>query len=217
VSNPEIWRQRIWVWLPALVFFLVNLAAFSVYKLGYAANLQSLEGALDNQSREEKTLKARQAELDTLLARAAENHRRVAELYENRFSTRRRRLTEVTAEVIDLARRSGLKPDSISYPEQEIQDYGLIKRSFIFSVTGTYLGLRKFINLLELSDSFLTLEDTTLSQDTRAAGTELHINLRLSTLFAREVREAGDEAAAPSPSSPRLPAPLPARRPGGSS
>lgn len=186
MSNPEIWRQRIWVWLPALVFFLANLAAFSVYKLGYAGNLQSLEGELDNQSREQKTLKARQAELDSLLGRAAENRRRVAELYENRFSTRRRRLTEVTAEVIDLARRTGLKPDATSYPEQEIQDYGLIKRSFIFSVTGSYLELRKFINLLELSDSFLTLEDATLTQDTRGTGTELHINLRLSTLFAKE-------------------------------
>ncbi len=190
MSNPEIWRQRIWVWLPALIFFLANLAAFSVYKLGYAANLQSLEGELDNQKRELATLKTRQAELDTLLQRAAVNHDRVAELYDDRFSTRRRRLTEVTAEVIDLARRAGLVPDSFSYPEQEIQDYGLIKRSFIFSVSGTYLELRKFINLLELSDSFLTLEDATLSQDNSRApgvqGAELHMSLRLSTLFAKE-------------------------------
>jgi len=184
MSNPEIWRQRAWVWLPALVFFLVNLAAWSVYQLGYAGNLQSLEAELDRQHHELATLKGRQAEADSLLKRADENRRRVAALYEDRFSTRKRRLTEVTAEVIDLARRAGMTPAALSYPEQEIQDYGLTKRSFVFSVTGTYLELRKFIDLLELSDSFLTLEDVQLSQDPK--GSELRISLRLSTLFARE-------------------------------
>ena len=35
-SRGEIWRQRLWIWLPALLFFLANATAFSVYKLGYA-------------------------------------------------------------------------------------------------------------------------------------------------------------------------------------
>ncbi len=56
-------------------------------------------------------------------------------------------------------------PRSITYPEEQIQQYGLIKRSFIFSVEGTYADLRKFINLLELSDSFLTLEDASLAEE----------------------------------------------------
>jgi len=203
MNNPEIWRQRLWVWLPALVFFLLNLGAWSVYRLGYAVNLESLSAELDSQNHEVATLKARQHELDSLLVRAAANRRRVVQLYEDRFSTRRRRLTEVTAEVIDLARRAGLVPQAISYPEQELEEYGLVKRSFIFSVQGTYLELRKFINLLELSDSFLTLEDANLSQDAR--GAELRINLRLSTLFTKEgpafARPAVDRARLPGGSS----------------
>ncbi len=184
MSNADIWRQRLWVWLPALVFFLLNLAAFTVYKLGYAGNLQSLAAELDGQKHEIATLKMRQAEVDTLLRRAADNRRRVVELYDDRFSTRKRRLTEVTAEVIDMARKTGMAPDSLAYPEQELEDYGLIKRSFVFSVSGTYVELRKFIHLLEQSDSFLTLEDATMSEDPK--GAELHISLRLSTLFSKE-------------------------------
>jgi len=184
MANPDLWRQRAWVWVPALVFFLVNLTAWSVYQLGYAGNLQSLEGELKSQKSELAALKGRQAEADSLLRRADVNRQRVAALYEESFSTRKRRLTEVTAEVIDLARRAGMTPTSYSYPEQEIQDYGLIKRSFVFTVNGTYLELRKFIDLLELSDSFLTLEDVQLSQDPK--GSELRISLRLSTLFANE-------------------------------
>jgi len=90
----------------------------------------------------------------------------------------------VTAEVLSLARRAGLEPEVLAYPEQEIEDYGLIKRSFVFSVSGTYLELRKFVNLLELSDSFLTLEDASMTQDPK--GSELRMSLRLSTLFAKE-------------------------------
>ena len=78
MSNPDLWRQRLWVWLPALLFFLANLAAFGVYKLGYAGNLQSLEGELDSQKRELAQLKTRQADLDSLLRRAAANRRGVA-------------------------------------------------------------------------------------------------------------------------------------------
>jgi len=116
MSSPEIWRQRVWVWLPALVFFLLNLAAFAVYRLGYAGNIQSLETELDGQHHELATLKARQRELDSLLLRADANRRRVEELYDDRFSTRRRRLTEVTAEVLSLARRAGLEPEVLAYP-----------------------------------------------------------------------------------------------------
>ncbi|HEV7515443.1 MAG TPA: hypothetical protein VGR07_04015, partial [Thermoanaerobaculia bacterium] len=123
------------------------------------------------------------AGLEKLIARADANRRQVDSLYD-RFATRRQRLTEVTAEVQSLARRAGLDPRSISYPEQEIEDYGLVKRSFIFSVDGNYLALRKFLNLLELSDSFLTLEDAGLSETSK--GEELRMNLTLSTLFTKE-------------------------------
>jgi len=85
MSSPEIWRQRVWVWLPALVFFLLNLAAFAVYRLGYAGNIQSLETELDGQHHELATLKARQRELDSLLLRADANRRRFEELYDDRF------------------------------------------------------------------------------------------------------------------------------------
>ena len=63
-------------------------------------------------------------------------------------------------------------PRALNYPEEQIQQYGLIKRSFIFNVDGTYTDLRKFINLLELSDSFLTLESAGLTEVTQrsAAG-----------------------------------------------
>ncbi len=196
MSGESIWRQRLWVWLPALVFFLANAGACSVYQLGYAGRVEGLERDMDAQRQAFDEARTGREASQGLLRRARGNRRQVAALYEQRFSTRARRLTEITAEVKDLARKAGLSPRAISYPEREIEDFGLIKRSFVFSVEGDYLELRQFINLLELSPSFLTLEEMTLVEE---SGSRLNIQIRLSTLFAAEsesqpARQAGGGA-----------------------
>lgn len=189
MTNPgAIWRQRLWVWLPALVFFAANAVAFAIY-LGYAGRVERLNEQLETQDKEATRLAAKRKELETLVNRVRTNGEQVERLYSERFAPRSERLTSVSAEVYDLARKAGLSPQAISSPEEEIEEYGLIKRSFIFTVEGTYSELRKFINLLELSKSFLTLEGVTLSGgDDR--GPELRMDLSLSTLFTRE---PGDE------------------------
>lgn len=188
-DHSEIWRLRAWVWLPALLFFLANAVAFSVYRLGYAGQVKSLEADLGEVQKQLQPLSLRRKTLENRLQRASAAAAAVRELYDERFSTRSRRMTSVMAEVKSLARRAGLNPRSISYPEQAIEDYGLVKRSFVFPVEGTYIELRQFLNLLELSDSFLTLEAVTLSESGGDQGPELRMNLTISTLFSRETGE----------------------------
>lgn len=195
-SRDEIWRLRLWVWLPALLFFLANATAYVVYRFGFADRVESLEASLTETQKSLETAAATRARLDRLIERSRRNDVEIARLYDERFATRSERLTRVTAEVKRLARTAGLNPLTISYGNEQIEDYGLVKRSFAFSVDGTYLELRKFINLLELSESFLTLEEVTLAGE-EAQGPELHIRLTLSTLFAREA--GSTEAAVPDP------------------
>lgn len=189
MTNPgAIWRQRLWVWLPALLFFLANGVAFAVY-LGYAGRVERLNSQLEDQDKQIAQLTAKRKGLETLVNRVRTNGEQVRRLYSERFAPRSQRLTRLNDEVKSLARKAGLEPGTLSYPEEEIDEYGLIKRSFDFSVEGTYAELRKFINLLELSSYFLTLEGVTLSGgDDR--GPELRMDLSLSTLFTRE---PGDE------------------------
>jgi Tfp pilus assembly protein PilO len=194
----EIWRQRLWVWVPALVFFLANAGAFAVYKLGYAGRVETLQERLDVQKRQRQELAAQQRNMQAMLARVRTNEQQVEQLYAERLSTRSRRLTGITSEVKELARKSGMVPRSISYPEKDIEEFGLVKRSFDFSVEGTYAELRQFINLLEVSRSFLSLDEVTLTGNTE--GPELQIDLSLSTLFAKESEDAGVPAPAPAAS-----------------
>jgi Tfp pilus assembly protein PilO len=192
-DQSEIWRLRLWVWVPALLFFLANAVAFSVYRFGYADQVQSLEADLGEAQKQLQPQSLRRKELERSIQRAGAADVAVKQLYDEQFSTRSQRLTRVTTEVKSLARKAGLNPRSLSYPEETIEDYGLVKRSFVFSVEGTYLELRQFLNLLEHSESFLTLESVTLSEASREQGPELRMNLRISTLFSQEMgpEEAG--------------------------
>jgi Tfp pilus assembly protein PilO len=183
----EIWRQRAWIWVPALLFFLVNAGAFAVYTLGYAGQVRALDDRVKQQAAELREINGKRAQMETMIASVRTNEEQVEQLYADRLSTRSHRLTSITTEVKRMAKEAGLVPRSISYPEQEIQDYGLIKRSFIFSVGGTYANLRKFITLLERSHSFLTLDEATVANE--VTGPELRIDLTLSTLFARDAQD----------------------------
>jgi Tfp pilus assembly protein PilO len=186
ISREEIWRLRLWVWLPALLFFLANATAFVVY-LGFADRKAALERDIETKKQQLTPEAGKRQRLERLIQRSQRNEQEIRRLYDERFSTRSARLTRVHAEFRQLARTAGLDPRSISYEEEEIEDYGLIKRTFSFSVAGTYLELRKFINLLELSDSFLTLEEVTLAgEESEEGGPELRMRLAISTLFARE-------------------------------
>ena len=192
-SRGEIWRQRLWIWVPAAVFFVANAGAFAVYKLGYAGRVETLQERLDSQAQQLRDLEGQRRNYEAMLARVRTNEQQVEQLYAERLSTRSRRLTGVTAEVKDLAQKSGLLPRSLSYPEEDIEEFGLIKRSFVFTVEGTYVELRKFLNLLEVSRSFLSLDEVTVASG--AEGPELRIDLSLSTLFARDAEDSPVPAA----------------------
>jgi Tfp pilus assembly protein PilO len=202
-SPGEIWRQRLWIWVPALLFFLANAGAFAVYTLGYAGRIGSLQEKLDQQAAELKDAARKRQQMQMMISRVQTNEQQVEQLYADRLSTRSDRLTRVTDEFKQLAKESGLVPKSITYAEDEIQEYGLIKRSFTFSVQGTYASLRKFITRLETSHSFLSIDEVTVANET--TGPELRIDLTVSTLFTRDTQ---DPAVAASTSS---------RKPGGAS
>jgi hypothetical protein len=183
-SRLHLWRRRLWLWLPALAFFVVNFALLSAYRLVYVGQGRLLEERLTARQEELAAAEAVQQDLEATLLRAERNRQEIATFYRRRLATEGERLTQVIAEVKDLARRAALEPSALSYPTESLQEFGLRKRSIVFGVEGTYAELRKLVNLLELSDSFLQLEEIQLD-DAGAGGNDprLRINLRISTLF----------------------------------
>ncbi len=203
----RLWRERWRLWAPALAFFLVNLGVLSVYRLRYAGDVAILDQRLARTNAQLATLSGERGELEGARGRALATRAAITELYRDRFSTEKERLTKMIAEVKALAARAGLVPSAISYPAEGLADYGLVKKSVVFGVEGTYAELRQLINLLELSSSFLTLEAVSLG----SAGPQgaLRINLHISTYFARDGLTAPRAVASPAPSTPQPAAPRP--------
>ena len=191
----EIWRQRLWIWVPALLFFLANVVAFAVYTVGYGGRLDALDDTLAQQEETLRTLAAEQRAAQAMLNRVRTNDQMVEQLYDERLSTRSRRLTGITAEVKAMAQKAGLVPQTFSYPEQEIEEFGLIRRSYVFNVQGTYAELRRFINLIEASRSFLSVNELKVSGNEQ--GPELDISIQLSTLFTQDGEGPAPAAATP--------------------
>ena len=173
-------RRRLWRWLTPLILVVVNLAILVLYQVGYAGRSELLQGQIDGERGNLARVQELQSAFEELLSRADRSRAGISELYRDRFATEEERFTGLIREVKELGRKAGLKQaDAINYPSETVQDHGLVKRSIVFTVDGTYLQLRQFINLLELSESFISLDKISVTESPGG----LNINLHLSSLF----------------------------------
>lgn len=184
-------RRHALLWGAPLALLALNVAWMAAFGSGARLRAADLASRLERARAEHAEQAARLAGREQLWIAATDNRQRLATLYQERFGTERDRLTGALREVRELATRSGLEPRSITYPEETLAEYGLLRRSFVFSVEGGYPELRTFLHLLELSPSFLTLDRVQVNE---RGGGGLGIALRLSTLFAAEPAVADTEA-----------------------
>lgn len=205
----SIWHQRPSRWFVPLAGLVLGLALFAFYQVQLAGRAERTARAVAASREELGRLVEDRGRLEERIA-AVESAATALDLfYGDRLATESQRLTRMITEVKDLASRSGLVPQAISYPRETLEEFGLARRSFVFGVEGTYADLRKLVNFLELSGSFLTLEGVRLGSGGDRAGGRLAIDLALSTLFA--VRPGESLELTPADAAPDAgPAPAPA-------
>lgn len=190
MSRLAIWRRRAALWAIPLLLVVLNVIWLTLFQGGFRVRSAALDSALERARVESAEVAARRAALEGLWTAAADNRERVERLYLEGFSTERERLTQTIRLVKDLASRAGLEPQSIGYPEDSLEEYGLLRRSVVFSVEGTYTDLRTFLHLLELTPAFVCVNQIEVADGSKGRG--LAISLRLSTFFEAV---AGDESA----------------------
>ena len=179
------------IWGVPLAVLLLGLSGLAMYRSNFAGESQGLLRRVEEKEAQVTAVEKERERLREFVERAEVNRRLVDELYQERFATRRQRLTQVTEEIKSLARRAGLDPTALNYPETSIAEYSLVERSFSFTVRGRYSALRNFVNLLELSPSFLILERLDLTGE-RGNPDDMRIGLTVSTLFANEKPGVGE-------------------------
>lgn len=183
----EAWRRNLPLWAIPLGFCLLNLLGLAIYRFSYSGEVERL---VDRRQQGEKTLAALRTEseeIDVFLVRVEAQDAAVERLYSEHFKSPAERLTDVFGEARRLARNAGLHPTSFSYPQQTLEGRdGLVLQNIRFGVQGSYRQMRTFINFLELTDHFLTLNSISLSE----AGPDLlSLQFQLSTVFASGQRQ----------------------------
>lgn len=185
------WRGMLKLWLPALVLLVINVGILSTYRFLLAGQAQLRSVRVQMLTVELQELEIRRSELDELTRKAEANRLRVGEFRAGWLSSEAQRLTRLINEVKTLAGRAGVETSSFQYPEEFLEDYGLIKRSIVFSANGSYQELRRLINFIELSDQFMILEEVRLSEIGQK-GTDVRVDFRVSSLFTSDEDQGAD-------------------------
>jgi Tfp pilus assembly protein PilO len=186
----NLWWERRRLWLPAAIFVAVGLALLLGYQLVLADRLGLQSGALAARRAELDDLSRRRRAAEAMLEQATGTRAAVEHLYADRLGSEASRLTAVMLEVKHLARRAGLAGmEAISYGTDPVPGLPLVRKSITFSAEGTYAQLRSFVDLLEQTPSFLSLDEIRVEDE--AQGGQLRLQVRLSTLFVNRDESGG--------------------------
>ncbi len=179
------WRRYLWLWVLPLGFCVLNLLGIALYHSAFAGQVERLERRNQAATDTLEQIKAEKQVVEDFLSRIEAHKEEVTGLHRDRFQSEEQRFTKAIREVKRLAQQAGLKPASLSYPATSFADHGLVQRNINFSVQGTYDQLRNFINFLELSEHFLTLNSVSLGGGEDARDPSLRIQLVVSTIFTK--------------------------------
>lgn len=182
IGTAASWRRWLRLWLPGLVLLLVNVAVLSTYRFLLAGQSQMSAARVDRSRAELEDLQQRHRALTEVIEQAELNRQRLEEFSQGWLTSEAQRLTRVIAEVKSMARSAGVNTSGLRYPGSSIEEFGLVRRSIVFSAEGSYKGMRRFIHALERTEQFLILEEIGVSDLGDKSG-NLRVKVTISTLF----------------------------------
>ena len=198
-----VWRRHLALWLTPLLALALGIAMLVIYRGSFAGRDERLATLAGEAAAKLEALQAQRRAVEGFAGRVARQEQAIDDMYGKQFATESERFTRFLREIRELARQAGLDPQAFSYPQKVLDEEGLVKRTVDFSVEGDYDELRRFINFLELSDQFVTIEQIAMGGEGRLA-----LRFSLSTIFVLEdpenvalagLRPAGDQSEPASP------------------
>jgi type IV pilus assembly protein PilO len=100
----------------------------------------------------------------------------------NEMVPARGELSGLVAEIFSLARAAGLSIERITYDPQHLQEGALLSYALVFSVTGNYEQLKRFVFSLEHALRLIALDEIAFSAGDATKRTAT-LNLRMTTYF----------------------------------
>jgi hypothetical protein len=178
-----LWRRLV---LPLAVLGVANAAVYAAYTLPRTVSERSVAAraaTLREQVERERRLLQEERRQDRVLSRNAAD---VAELY--RRAGQKASILKVRDEVEALAREIGFRVGGRSYADEPVKGLPLTRFRFNMPVTGTYAQLVAFLDRLERSDHFVTVDQVQLQGTETGEAPVLSLTLS-AYFFSGEARE----------------------------
>jgi Tfp pilus assembly protein PilO len=187
-SSLAAWRERRWIVLPALAFFVANLVFFLAGRAVDASRQASLE---ESRKTAAEAAQAASKELDQ--AREAKAHiasveAAAREFYGARIGTVNATMAATVEEIHQVCRRARVTPHQISYSVAAIPDTPLTQMSIDFSVEGNYQTLRQLVRGFEEDPRWLVVRAVDLARRSETVG-EGDVHLQVATYFSKPAGE----------------------------
>lgn len=174
-----LWRRRAWIALGALT--VLNAVAFFVYTLpkrleerSLAARVNSLRAEVERDRQVVVRLRRRTESLQANTADAAR-------FYEGLGS--RSALLTVLEELQRTPRELGLKVGRRSYEPVQVKGLPLMRYAITMPVTGSYRQLTAFLDRMEGSTHFLTVDQVNLRKRGAAGEADLDVSMSAYVRF----------------------------------
>lgn len=176
-------RERAGIILVILLVWLGLLVAVTLMvNLPRSEKLASLQEAHREFERNLIERERRVERLRTEYERVMDGRRTLETFYDVVLSTKAERMTTVQREVRQIAARFNMSPETISFQRDVFEEDQIVKWSVVLPLDGSYENLRAFINAVENSENFLTIEAIGLT-DSKEGGVILSLNVTLATYF----------------------------------
>jgi Tfp pilus assembly protein PilO len=202
-----IWREKRALLIVLGVLLLANILFFLTYRVRYQQRLEDLDSRkVQAQAQLDQAIAHRNGIQAQLAAYARVQHD-IQTVYDERWSTQKKRLSAIIIETERLAAASQLHPKGYSF-SQDVQKDASLNASAIsasssatvvhiaFNVQGTYQQVRRLINLIELSDEFMIIDQLSLATAAEENSGVINLTIRIKTLF-RDPKVESPQSALP--------------------
>jgi Tfp pilus assembly protein PilO len=159
-SDRPLWKRRL---LPAfLALVALNLLVLAAWTAPRALRLRNATARVEAVR---ETLEQEQAQAEQVQERASAidaNARDLAHFYESVVGTEQADLLPTLEEIEEMARAPGLSPGRRSFRRDDIEDVALERVSLVLPLEGSYEQLVGFLQEVERSPRFLTVDRISL-------------------------------------------------------
>lgn len=174
-------ERRAWILIVGVLLAL-NTIFFFTYRVRYEQRVDAAHVRLDQAKEQLAVAKARRGEFQSQLGAHKKLLETIATVYDDWWSTPEKRLTMMIAEIRSLVEKSGLSLQTLNFTQSETRDgSGTTNVDITFSVRGSYMQLRRLVNMLELSEQFVIIDAISFASE--QSDGSIALNLRLRTLF----------------------------------